>query len=166
MSDAPNNGHATEVLDEVWPLLRALDAADARYVIVGGLAVILQGLPRLTQDVDIFVPIDAENLERIKRALHAVYNDPSIDEIRSEDLANDYATIRYGPPTGDIVVDLIARLGDAFSFDDLESEEFVIDGVCIRVATPRTLYRMKKETLRLKDRIDAEALRQKFGLEG
>ena len=35
----------------------------------------------------------------------------------------------------------------------------------IRVATPAMLYRMKKDTLRWKDKIDAAALRERFGLE-
>jgi hypothetical protein len=37
--------------------------------------------------------------------------------------------------------------------------------VRVRLATPRTLYRMKKGTARLIDRADAEALRRRFGLE-
>jgi hypothetical protein len=33
------------------------------------------------------------------------------------------------------------------------------------VATPRMLYKMKKDTVRLQDRADAERLRVVFGLE-
>jgi hypothetical protein len=40
----------------------------------------------------------------------------------------------------------------------------VLDGVRIRVATPATLYRMKKDTVRPQDRLDAEVIRQQFGL--
>ena len=49
-------------------------------------------------------------------------------------------------------------------FEDLESEEFVVEGVRARVATPRTLYRMKKDTVRPQDRLDAQALRERFDL--
>jgi hypothetical protein len=35
----------------------------------------------------------------------------------------------------------------------------------VTVVTPRMLYRMKKDTVRLKDRADAEMLRRAFGLE-
>lgn len=41
----------------------------------------------------------------------------------------------------------------------------MVDGVPIRVATPRMLYRMKRDTVRPQDRMDAEAIRQRFGLE-
>jgi hypothetical protein len=34
------------------------------------------------------------------------------------------------------------------------------------VVTPRTLYTMKKDTVRPKDRMDAEALRRQFNLKG
>jgi hypothetical protein len=34
----------------------------------------------------------------------------------------------------------------------------------VRVATPEMLYRMKKDTVRPQDRLDAETLRQQFGL--
>jgi len=40
-----------------------------------------------------------------------------------------------------------------------------VSGVKIRVATPRTLYWLKKGTLRPIDRADAEALREKFHLD-
>jgi hypothetical protein len=36
--------------------------------------------------------------------------------------------------------------------------------VRVRVATPRTLYRMKKDTVRPQDRLDAQALRERFDL--
>ena len=63
------------------------------------------------------------------------------------------------------MVDLIARLGEKVAFEDLQSEQMEIEGVPVCVATPATLYRMKKDTLRPVDRMDAEALRRKFRLE-
>ena len=62
------------------------------------------------------------------------------------------------------MIDLLARLGDAFGFEDPEAVEMEAEGVRVPVATPLTLYRMKKDTLRPVDRMDAEALRRKFGL--
>ena len=74
------------------------------------------------------------------------------------------AAIQYVPPTGDFWIDILARLGEAFRFADLESEELVVEGVRVRVATARTLYRMKKDTVRPQDRLDAQALRERFNL--
>ncbi len=57
------------------------------------------------------------------------------------------------------------RLGTAVSFSDLKWESRVIAGVPVRLATPETLYRMKRNTLRPIDRADAAALANKFDLE-
>jgi hypothetical protein len=61
-------------------------------------------------------------------------------------------------------MDILARLGEAFRFEDLEAEDVVVNGVRVHVATPRMLYRMKRDTVRPQDRVDAENLRRRFGL--
>lgn len=40
-----------------------------RYLIVGGLAVNLYGVPRVTQDIDIIIATDTENIQKINRIL-------------------------------------------------------------------------------------------------
>ncbi len=149
---------------KVIEVLRALDREGVRYVLVGGVAVALHGLGRTTQDVDLFLSPDPENIERLKKALGAVFPDPCIAEISAEDLAGAYPTVRYVPPDESFVIDLIARLGEAFRFEDLEAVDMEVEGIRVRVATARTLYRMKKDTMRPIDRMDAEALRRKFQL--
>ena len=76
-----------------------------------------------------------------------------------------YPAIEYTPPHGRYSLDILSRLGEAFCFEDLESEVLVIDGISIHVATPGQLYRMKKSTVRPQDRIDAQAIRERFNLE-
>jgi len=147
-------------------LIRSLDQHAVEYVLVGGVALSLHGLVRATEDVDLFVRPEAGNVERLRQALRSVWDDPEIDRITVEDLAGEYPTIRYVPPTGAPVIDLISHLGTELRFEDIEAEQVLLEGVRVRVATPRTLYRMKKDTVRPIDRADAEALREKFGLEG
>lgn len=102
---------------------------------------------------------------RVLSALARVFDDPSIAGISAQDLAGEYPTVRYGPPEGDYFIDLLGRLGTEIAYDDLEFEIIDIEGVPVRLATPRTLYRMKRDTVRPIDRIDAEALRQRFSLD-
>jgi len=45
----------------------------------------MHGFARLTQDVDLFVALAPENVERLKHSLHTVYHDASIEEISSSD---------------------------------------------------------------------------------
>jgi hypothetical protein len=61
-------------------------------------------------------------------------------------------------------LDILTRLGEAFSFDDLEAEDIELGGFSARVATPRTLWRMKRDTVRPQDRADADRIRAAFGL--
>ena len=62
------------------------------------------------------------------------------------------------------MIDSLGRIDDAFRFEDLEAERREVEGAAVSLATPRTLYRMKKDTLRLVDRLAAEALRRRFKL--
>lgn len=153
-------------LDRVFDLLRALEKGNVRYTLIGGVALNFHGLARTTQDIDLLVSPEAENVERLKSALRSVFPDPEIDTISAQDLAGDYPTVRYGPPSDPFVIDLIARLGESARFDDVEAQEHVIEGIRVRIATPRALYRLKKDTVRPVDRADAQALKRHFGLEG
>ena len=91
--------------------------------------------------------------------------DEDIAGITAEDLAGKYPAIRYGPPGVDWDIDILSRLGTAVAFTDLAFEVREVHGVPVRLATPETLYRMKRNTLRPIDRADAAALRDKFDLE-
>jgi hypothetical protein len=152
-------------LDRMLVVIQALEDEGVDYVLVGGGALNLHGLIRATEDMDIFLRVERTNVDAMRRALRRVWDDPSIDEITFEDLAGEYGVIRYGPPGEDFVVDIMSRLGEAFNFDDLESETIVVDDVAVRIATADTLYKMKRDTVRAIDRQDADALKLKFGIE-
>ena len=62
-------------------------------------------------------------------------------------------------------MDLLARLGERFGYDDIEAVMVDLEGESVRAATPRMLYVMKRDTLRPLDRADSDALRRAFGLE-
>jgi hypothetical protein len=145
--------------------LRELERNRVDYVLVGGVALNLHGIIRATEDIDLFVRPEERNVECLKRALRSVWDDPDIDQITAEDLAGDYPTVRYGPPSEDFVIDFLSRLGSAFQFEDVQAETVDVEGVQVRLATPATLYRMKKDTVRPIDRADAAALKEKFELQ-
>ena len=151
--------------DTLKQVLAALERHGVRYVIFGAAALNLHGLARFTEDLDLFVAPDRENVERLKAALQSVFADPHVDEISSEDLSGRYPALQYVPPDGAFHVDILARLGEAFRFDDLEAARLPFEELTVSVATPATLYRMKRDTVRLKDRADAAWLRERFDLE-
>lgn len=159
MGEAPSLDEAR--LREIF---RALDARAVDYAVFGAVALGLHGLARATGDVDLFIRPEAENVERLKAALRSVFDDPSIDEISAEDLCGEYPAVRYLPPDG-FGFDLVTRLGEAVSYSELEIEVKVYDDVPVRVVSPRTLWRLKKDTVRPIDRLDAAMLAERFGLE-
>ncbi len=152
--------------DAVKSVLAALEREEVQYVVFGAVAINLLGLPRATEDLDIFVAPEAENIERLKTALRSVFpEDSSIEEITAADLLGDYPAVQYVPPEGTFYIDILTRLGEAFRYEDITSRRLDFDGLAVNVATPEVLYRMKKDTVRPKDWGDAEALRRRFKLE-
>src|SRR5688572_11033317 len=106
--------------EEAKAIFAALEKEGVEYVVVGAVAMAAQGLSRDTHDVDLFVPPDPENIERLKRALRSLCDDPNIDQISAEDLSGDYPAIQYVPPHGLYSVDILSRLGEAFAYEDIE----------------------------------------------
>lgn len=146
-------------------ILKAFEERGVKYAIFGGVALNLHGLARFTEDVDVFLLPDADNITALKAALHDVFVDPEIDNILVEELLGDYPAVQYVPPDGEFHIDLVTRLGNAFSFADLETERVPFDAITVSVVTPRTLYRMKRDTVRLKDKADAQLIQQRFKIE-
>ena len=151
--------------DSTRRVLAALEREGVRYVIFGAAALNLHGLARFTEDLNLFVAPDRDNIERLKRALRSVFDDPHVEDISADDLLGEYPAIQYVPPDGTFHVDILVRLGDAFAFDDLEVVRLPFEDLLVSVASPATLYRMKRDTVRLKDRADAELLRMRFKLD-
>lgn len=154
-------------LVELQTLFRALQRHQVEYVVVGAIAMALQGVTRATEDVDLFVrPTDA-NVTRLRAALQEVWHDPLIEEIQAAELAGEIGVVTYVPPVGEWHLDVISHLPEAFRFEDIEHQPLQLEhDLVVPVATPRMLYRMKRDTIRHKDRIDAAWLQERFRLEG
>lgn len=152
--------------ERIRQVLAALERDGVQYVIIGGVAMNLHGLARATEDLDVFVAPTRENIGRLRTALTSVFADPHIDDISADDLLGNYPAVQYVPPDGAFHVDILTRLGEEFRFDDLAWERVDFDGLEVSVVTPDMLYRMKKDTVRPRDRIDADHLRRRLGLKG
>jgi hypothetical protein len=145
-------------------LFRAFADERVRYALFGGLAVAACGLSRATKDVDLFLDGDPENVRAAVRALETVFQDPDLRAITPDELAS-YGLVRYGVRDYDFVIDLTQRIGEVFTFQDLDTAEIDFLGVRVPVVTPRTLIRMKRETGRPQDQLDVARLRERFGIE-
>lgn len=155
------------ILEEAQEIFQALAREGVEFVVVGAMAMAAQGLPRATQDLDVFVAPRRENLEALKRALRNLFDDPNVEQIDPEELMGDYPAVEYVPPGGRFSIDFLTRLGEAFSWSDVkgDSEEVLVGSLRVRVASPRLLHRMKKDTVRPQDRADAARIQAAFDLE-
>ena len=151
--------------DELLRALRAFEDQRLEYVLIGATAMGFHGLVRATEDVDLLIRPTPENVERLRRALQGAYpGDPCIEDISTEDLLGEYPAVRYYPLNGELFFDILTRLGNAASYETVQSEVKEVEGVRVRVATPQALYLLKKDTVRPIDRRDAAILRARFKL--
>ena len=70
-----------------FEILEGLYKSKVRYLIVGGLSVNLYGVPRVTQDIDIVIALDRENVLKITSLLKELGYVPRLP-VNPEDLAN------------------------------------------------------------------------------
>ena len=155
----------TDVLTLALQVIDQLNRHGVEYVVIGGVAVNLHGLARGTEDLDFLIRPDHDNIRHLREALRSVWDDPHIDEIKAEDLCGEYPTVRYGPPSGPFYLDILTRVGDKASFDDIDVEVVILEDVAVKVATPEALFRLKRGTVRPIDHADAAALQRAFGFE-
>ncbi len=81
--------------DKLFSLLQALDEQRVDYYVFGGMALNIHGLVRATEDVDLFVRPDRENIEgRLRTAVQQVFpDDPTVNEISPDDLMGPYPAV-------------------------------------------------------------------------
>ena len=148
-NDGPELVPRLPTLDDLLLLCSRLNECGARYIVLGGWAVIQHGFDRTTGDIDLLVDAAHENIEKIRAAMLAL-PDGAIRELRPDDLDN-YLVVRVGD---EFVVDLMkAACGIQYE----EASHFIhwitVQGVRIPFANPELLLRTK-QTYREKDAED------------
>lgn len=150
-------------------VLRGLADARIDYVLVGGTAVILQGVPRTTADLDIVPSLDPDNLTRLVGKLTELgykarapvdplaLADPEQRRVWLEEkgmLA--FSFWRPDRPLDAVDVLYAGRVG----YPELRAAALPMDiaGLRLLVASPRDLIEMKRGTGRAQDAFDINAL--------
>ncbi len=152
------------------PVFSALNKAGVRYVVVGGLAVVLHGYARLTADVDIVLDLEPAQTKKAMRALKKlglkarapVDPEAFADPVQRESwVINKGMTVfsLYSPENPLLSLDLFVR--DPIPFKRLwsRSEKIDLGGAWVRIASIDDLIAMKKIAARPQDFSDIEALR-------
>lgn len=156
MDDAHDGPYAREPqIEDLARICRALNEAGARYLLIGGFAVIARGGARTTKDIDLLIDASPANVARVKQGLR-VLEDRAVEEVADEDVAR-YAVVRVAD---EVVVALMARAcGIDYETAARDREVVTIGGVSIPTASLRTLIRTK-DTVRPSDAADRRYLQE------
>ena len=156
-------------LADVEAILRALNDADARYLIVGGVAVVAHGYVRYTADLDIVLNLQPENTVRAMKALETIGYRPLIP-VKAEQFADERLRESWREEKGMIVFQLFdpnrpgTRLDvfvtEPFDFDRefAEAKWEAVAGIEAPILKIETLITMKRAAGRKQDLLDVEQL--------
>ena len=134
--------------------------AEVRFVVVGGIAVSLQGYVRLTEDVDILLDCEEGNVVRFLESL-ADYGEGFAGEFTLEDFAPEEGALRLIEETEGCQLDIFTVMSGK-SYADLaeDAEVFKVQGLEVLYASKKSLIELKSNTVREKDRLDVQALKK------
>ena len=157
--DAPNDNPPLEPrlpdTDDLIFLCRRLNDAGAKYIVVGGFAIIQHGFARATEDIDLLIDTSPENVGRVKMAMMAL-PDGAVREVSAEDF-KECLVVRVGD---EFVVDLMRQAcGIDYQEASGDVQVMAVCGVPIPFASAKLLWRMK-QTYRDKDAADRHFLRE------
>ena len=143
--------------DDFNDFIRLLNKHEARYVLVGGWAVIFEGYPRLTGDMDILVDSSLDNAKRVLQVLTDFFG--STIGYTIDDLTRPDNVLMMGKPPNRI--DILTSISGV-TFDQVfETSHFYEEGdLRIRCIHINELIRNKEASGRLKDLADADILKK------
>jgi hypothetical protein len=148
---------------QLVPLLRRLTDEGVDFVVIGGVAVNLQGYARFTKDLDIVYATNAANLERLGDVLVALgarlrgiaEDVPFVPDARALKRTQ---ILTLDTPLGGI--DLLVEPDGAARYDEMRERALAVDvgGIQIRVVSLDDLLSMKRAAGRPQDIADIDAL--------
>lgn len=157
-------------------LFRALEAHKVRYLLVGGLAMNLHGVPRMTMDVDVVLALDDANLDAFIDAVTELGLKPQLplplERIKDSDSRREWIAERNmiafsligdkAPvPTVDILIHHPLDFDKAYDNAEIRHAS----GVSIRLTNIDDMIRLKEFSGRKQDLSDIEMLREFKGEE-
>jgi hypothetical protein len=150
-------------------LFALLNAQQVRYVLVGGLAVVLHGIDRITADIDLALDLGAESVSEAVTALQGAgfrpmlpvdarqLGDPAVRRVWREERGMQVFSFwdpSHSRPSIDIFVESPIDFAELWR----DAIEVPLDGVPLRVASIPHLIALKRIAGRPQDLADIEQL--------
>lgn len=146
----------------------ALHKYDVQYILIGGLALILHGIPRSTFDSDIVILERKENISNLLKAVEFLKFVPMQADMTTPDAfsrleKNECAT--FSSKKGDAYLDIFLEDQNVFSDYAKQSETRKIYGVEVRIASLQLLKSLKLISNREIDQIDISLIEKRLSLD-
>lgn len=135
-------------------IFRTLNRARVRYILIGGYASVVHGVPRTTVDVDLALDPGPDNVRRAVRCLRRLGLEPETDRV-DEILAQGGVSAR-----NDRAVDLLTALPGGLPFAEIWQRRTTVRfrGVLLPVISRDDQVRLLRAAGRPQDLEDARAL--------
>jgi hypothetical protein len=153
----------TEMETPYEKLLESLARAEVKFIIIGGVAVALNGFLRTTEDVDILVESSAQNIARLLDTLSA-FGEGHARELAVADFDETEGAVRI---IEDFPLDIFTVVRGKRYVDlvgDVRQTHIV--GTKVDYLSPDSLIALKRDSQRERDQIDVAALRSKSAQPG
>ena len=145
-----------ELPEDFKELFKSLNANNVRYLLIGGYAVGVYGYPRTTNDIDIFVSDEGENIENLVKALQD-FGFVGFD--LSDIFADKRSLVEIGVEPLKVQ---FMNFADGIEFDEaFESRKIIaVEDIFINAVSKSDLIKNKLKSGRYKDLADIEQLNQ------
>ena len=142
---------------EFEKLLAGLARSGVDFAVAGGLAILLNGYPRLTLDADILVHPEPENLRKLLKYLEG-WGQGAARKLTVADFPLEPGAVRVSE---DFDLDIFVIMGGK-TLDGFRANlrYFDSDGVRIAYLSPADLIFLKEGSWRDKDKLDVAAMRE------
>jgi predicted nucleotidyltransferase len=147
---------------EYFQLFKKLSQQQIRYLICGGLAVNIYGIPRMTADIDLLLDFTDENIDKFENVIKLLMYQSTIpvsiktfvNKKERQKIIKDKNLIAYSyfnSQSNYMNLDVLIDVPIAFYELWEKKEERVVDGVSVNIVSVEHLITMKKYANRKQD---------------
>jgi hypothetical protein len=137
--------------------IELLNEHEVQYLVVGGYAVNFHGYPRYTKDIDLWIWLDANNIDNLISTIKSFgFGNLGLSKEDFSDPEN-IIQLGYEPHRIDLMMDIE---GVDFEASYKHKEVVELDDVPVNFISLDDLIKVKTETGRLQDLADAEQLKK------
>lgn len=150
---------------EYLSLFKELQSADIRYLVCGGLAVNIYGIPRMTADIDILLDFEEDNIKRFENTMKLLnYNSAipiklnlMVDKSEREAIIRDKNMVAYSffnSKSGYMSLDVLIDV--PINFEQMWEDKEVrnLTGIQINLVSLKHLIALKEYSNRQQDQDD------------